>query len=110
MTDASPNSFTDGRLRTIYFKTALPIIFVMGMNGLLSVANAVFLGVYVGPVALAAVTLMFPIYMLIVALSTLVSSGRAGLWSIQCTGSNGIHLFANHSALFTAIVCPVSKF
>ncbi len=79
MTDTPTNTFTDGPLGAIYFKTALPIIFVMGMNGLLSVADALFLGLYVGPDALAAVTLMFPIYMLIVALSTLVANGMSSL-------------------------------
>lgn len=79
MTDTPTNTFTDGPLGTIYLKTALPIIFVMGMNGLLSVADAFFLGIYVGPDALAAVTLMFPIYMLIVALSTLVANGMSSL-------------------------------
>ena len=79
MADTPPNTFTDGPLGTIYFKTALPIIFVMGMNGLLSVADALFLGIFVGPDALAAVTLMFPIYMLIVALSTLVANGMSSL-------------------------------
>lgn len=73
------NSFTHGPLGAIYLRTALPIIFMMAMNGLLSVADAVFLGVFVGPDALAAVTLMFPIYMLIVALSTLVSNGMSSL-------------------------------
>ncbi|MEP2424974.1 MAG: MATE family efflux transporter, partial [Rhizobiaceae bacterium] len=47
--------------------------------GLLSVADALFLGIYVGADALAAVTLMFPIYMLIVALSTLVANGMSSL-------------------------------
>ncbi|NRB20910.1 MAG: MATE family efflux transporter [Rhodobacteraceae bacterium] len=79
MSDTPTNTFTDGPLGAIYLKTALPIIFVMGMNGLLSVADALFLGIYVGPDALAAVTLMFPIYMLIVALSTLVSNGMSSL-------------------------------
>ena len=79
MSDAPINTFTDGPLGTIYLKTALPIIFVIGMNGLLTVADALFLGWYVGADALAAVTLMFPIYMLIVALSTLVSSGMSSL-------------------------------
>jgi hypothetical protein len=43
-----------------------------------------------GPQALAAVTLMFPLYMLIVALATLVSSGMSsilarhlGAWRVQ---------------------------
>ncbi|WP_339822522.1 MATE family efflux transporter [Sulfitobacter dubius] len=79
MSDTPTNTFTDGPLGTIYLKTALPIIFVMGMNGLLSVADALFLGIYVGPDALAAVTLMFPIYMMIVALSTLVANGMSSL-------------------------------
>ncbi len=79
MSDAPTNTFITGPLGTIYLKTALPIILVMGMNGLLSVTDALFLGIYVGPEALAAVTLMFPIYMLIVALSTLVSNGMSSL-------------------------------
>lgn len=79
MTNTPTNIFTDGPLGSIYLKTAIPIIFVMGMNGLLSVADALFLGIYVGPDALAAVTLMFPIYMLIVALSTLVANGMSSL-------------------------------
>ncbi|WP_394199110.1 MATE family efflux transporter [Litoreibacter albidus] len=79
MTDTPANTFTDGPIGTIYLKTALPIIFVMGMSGLLSVADALFLGIYVGPDALAAVTLMFPIYMLVVALSTLVANGMSSL-------------------------------
>ncbi|TDE35598.1 MATE family efflux transporter [Antarcticimicrobium sediminis] len=79
MSELARNSFLEGSLPAIYAKTALPIIFVMGMSGLLSVADAVFLGVYVGPRALAAVTLMFPIYMVIVALATLVGSGMSSL-------------------------------
>ncbi|MEM8732160.1 MAG: MATE family efflux transporter [Pseudomonadota bacterium] len=77
MSETPTNTFTDGPLGAIYLKTALPIILVMGMNGLLTVVDALFLGIFVGPAALAAVTLMFPIYMLIVALSTLVSNGMS---------------------------------
>lgn len=83
------NIFLTGPLGPIYVKTALPIIFVMGMNGLLAVADALFLGHFAGPDALAAVTLMFPLYMLVVALATLVSSGmssilarRLGAWDV----------------------------
>ncbi|MCM5681385.1 MATE family efflux transporter [Schlegelella sp. S2-27] len=76
---ATVNAFTHGPLGAVFAKTALPIIFVMGMNGLLAVVDAVFLGVFVGPEALGAVTLMFPLYMLIVALATLVASGMSSL-------------------------------
>lgn len=87
MSDTPTNSFTDGPLGVIYLKTALPIIFVMGMNGLLTVADALFLGLYVGPEALAAVTLIFPIYMLIVSLSTLVSNGMSSLLARHLGGN-----------------------
>lgn len=73
------NVFLRGSLGLTYARTALPIIFVMGMSGLLAVADALFLGHYVGPEALAAVTLMFPAYMLIVALATLVSGGMSSI-------------------------------
>lgn len=74
---SSNNPYLTGSLGGVFAKTALPIIIVMGMNGAVTVIDALFLGLYVGPVALGAVTLMFPIFMLLVALSTLVSSGMA---------------------------------
>jgi len=73
------NAFTQGALVATLFRTALPIIFVMSMNGLLTVADAVFLGIFAGPEALSAVTLMFPAYMLLVALATLISSGMSSV-------------------------------
>ncbi len=73
------NPYTSGPLGPIFVKTALPIIFVMGMNGLLTVVDAMFLGRYVGADALGAVTLIFPLFMLIVALATLVSNGMSSI-------------------------------
>ena len=75
--------FLSGALGVHFARTALPIIFVMSMNGLLAIVDAIFLGLYVGPEALAAVTLIFPIYMLMVALSTLVSNGLASILARQ---------------------------
>ena len=54
MPKTASNMFLEGPLGSIYVRTALPIIFVMGMNALLAVADALFLGHYVGPQALAA--------------------------------------------------------
>ena len=48
MTSSPTNHFLTGRLGPTYAKTALPIIFVMGMNGCLTVADALFLGHFVG--------------------------------------------------------------
>ncbi len=87
MSDPSRNGFLHGSLAVIFAKTALPIIFVMVMNGFLTVADALFLGHFVGSDALAAVTLIFPLYMLIVALSTLVSSGMSSLLAQHLGGA-----------------------
>lgn len=79
MSDSVQNTFLDGSLGKIFAKTAMPIILVMAMNGFMAVADALFLGHYVGPDALAAVTLMFPVFMLIVAMATLVANGMSSL-------------------------------
>lgn len=50
------NSFITGPFGPIYARTALPIIFVIGMNGLLAVAAALILGHFPGANSLAAVT------------------------------------------------------
>lgn len=114
MPDSPTNTFTHGPLGSIYLKTALPIVFVMGMNGLLSVADALFLGIYVGPAALAAVTLMFPIYMLIVALSTLVSNGMSSMLA-RSLGAGDLHgarsVFAGaHGLAVTLGACLILLF
>lgn len=89
MSTLSENPFIRGPLGRIFAKTALPIIFVMSMNGLLTVVDAIFLGRYVGADALAAVTLMFPLYMLTVALATLVSGGMSSQLA-RALGANDI--------------------
>ncbi|WP_434053237.1 MAG: MATE family efflux transporter [Roseibium sp.] len=79
-TDTSrTNFYTQGPLVPTLLKTALPIILVMSMNGLLTVADALFLGRFVGSDALSAVTLMFPAYMILVATATLITSGMSSI-------------------------------
>ena len=73
------NPYLTGALGPLFFKTALPIVLLMMVSGLFTVVDAVFLGVYVGAKALAAVTLVFPIFMTVVALSSLVASGMASI-------------------------------
>ena len=100
------NTYLTGPLGPIYAKTALPIIFVMGMNGLLAVADALFLGHFAGHQALAAVTLMFPLYMLVVALATLVSSGMSSILA-RHLGASRLHdanrVFAGAQGLAVAL-------
>lgn len=81
------NIFLSGSIPLLFAKTATPIIVVMGMNGLFTIVDAYFLGEYVGADALIAVTLMFPLYMLLVALSTLVSNGFSSVLA-RALGAN----------------------
>lgn len=106
MSDIPRNTFTDGPLGATYARTAGPIIFVMGMNGLLSVTDALFLGRYVGPDALAAVTMMFPAYMVIVASATLTGSGMSSVLARHLGRGDGPaarQVFASAHGLAAAI-------
>ncbi|MBM2292617.1 MATE family efflux transporter [Sulfitobacter pseudonitzschiae] len=90
MSDApASNIFTSGPLLPLFLRTAAPIILVMGVNGAFAVVDAYFLGVFVGARAVIAVTLMFPLYMMLVALSTLVSSGFSALYAQALGAGDG---------------------
>ena len=75
------NTYLTGGLPRLFARTALPIILVMAMNGLFTLVDAYFLGQYAGADALTAVTLMFPLYMLMIALMTLVSTGFSSIYA-----------------------------
>lgn len=80
---ASDNLFLSLPLPTLFVRNALPIIAIMMMNGLMTVIDAVFVGAFLGADALAAVTLMFPLFMLMVALASVVGSGSASVLARQ---------------------------
>lgn len=80
------NFFLTGPLAQVFLKTALPIILIMSVNGSFTLVDAYFLGEYVGAAALTSVTLMFPLYMLMVALATWVASGYASVVARQIGG------------------------
>lgn len=75
----SSNQYTNGPVTQVFIKTAAPIILMMLVNGSFTVVDAYFLGAFVGADALTAVTSMFPLFMLLVALSSLVSTGFASV-------------------------------
>lgn len=76
---ASPshNSYLSGSMPLLFLRTAGPMTFVMAATGLQTIIDGYFLGIYVGAEALAAVTLMFPLFMFLNAIATLVSNGMA---------------------------------
>lgn len=83
MSQQPDNRFLTAPLPRIFALTALPMVVIMTMNGLLGVVDAAFLGHFVGPDAMAAVGIAFPVLMLTIALSTLVSAGMSSLFARQ---------------------------
>ncbi len=79
--------FLVGSLPSVFIKTAAPIILMMLVNGSFSLVDAYFLGEYVGAHALAAVTSVFPAFMLLVALSSWVSTGFSSVMA-RLLGAN----------------------
>ncbi|MCB1391282.1 MAG: MATE family efflux transporter [Rhodobacteraceae bacterium] len=55
------------------------MMLIMVMNGLLSLVDAIFLGRFVGTAALTAVSVIFPLSLVTIAVSTLVSGGMSSL-------------------------------
>jgi putative MATE family efflux protein len=103
------NIYLSGSLLGLYARTATPIIAVMGVNGLFTIVDAYFLGVFVGADALTAVTLMFPLYIMIVALSTLVSSGFSSIFArlLGANSANQASLVFNEAIQLSLVVCSV---
>lgn len=101
------NIFLAGSLPVLFAKTATPIIVVMGVNGLFTLVDAYFLGAYVGADALTAVTLMFPLYMLLVALSTLVSNGFSSVFArlLGAGKQGGARIVFSQALQLSMLVC-----
>ncbi|MBX5224520.1 MATE family efflux transporter [Rhizobium sp. NLR8a] len=76
---SNDNAFLTGWLPGVFIRTAAPIVAITTVNGLFAVVDAYFLGAYVGPDALSAVSLIFPGLMLLVALQSLVSNGMGSI-------------------------------
>jgi len=111
MTNASThkqdNVFLSGSLLSVFIKTASPIVLIMLVNGSFTLLDAYFLGEFVGAEALTAVTLMFPAFMLLVALSTLVASGFASVLARQLGAGEKAEAKSSFSQAITLslIVC-----
>ncbi|MGZ2457270.1 MATE family efflux transporter [Rhizobium sp. IY2] len=107
MTDLSQgNAFLTGWLPGVFIKTAAPIVAITTVNGLFTVVDAYFLGAYVGPDALSAVSLIFPGLMLLIALQSLVSNGMASILARRLGAGNrdgARRVFAGAHALALAV-------
>jgi putative MATE family efflux protein len=103
------NVFLQSSLPSVFLKTAAPIILIMLVNGSFTLVDAYFLGVFVGADALTAVTSMFPIFIFLIALSTLVSNGFSSVMARQLGAGdlgNAVDTFAQ-AITQSILVCLV---
>jgi putative MATE family efflux protein len=80
---AASNPFLSAPVGRLFLSNALPMTVVMSMGGILSVVDGAFVGHFVGAEALAAVSLGFPVVMILTALSTLIGGGMSSLMARQ---------------------------
>jgi putative MATE family efflux protein len=73
------NRFLSRPVGRLFLSNALPMAVVMSTGGLLNVIDGIFVGRFVGAQALAAVSLAFPVVMLLTALTTLAGGGMSSL-------------------------------
>jgi len=64
-----------------FVKLALPIIIALLINGLYSFVDAIFITRNVGLEAMASVSAVFPIYMIVISISAMLGSGMASIIS-----------------------------
>lgn len=73
------NPFLTAPIGRLFWSNALPMAMVMSMGGILNVVDGIIVGRFIGPQALAAVSLAFPVAMVLTALATLVGGGMSSL-------------------------------
>jgi putative MATE family efflux protein len=76
---AENNKYLTEPIANLFLTTAVPIVLIMMVNGLFNLVDAYFLGIFVGATALTAVTIMFPVQMLIYSLTTMIANGFASI-------------------------------
>lgn len=100
------NPFLTVPIGRLFLLNALPMTVVMSMGGILNVVDGVFVGHYIGSEALAAVSLAFPIAMVLSALSSLAGGGMSSIMARHLGAGDRIaagRIFAETHGLVLAI-------
>lgn len=100
------NPFLSVPIGRLFLLNALPMTAVMLMGGVLNIVDGIFVGLFIGSDALAAVSLAFPIAMVLSALSTLAGGGLSSLMARHLGAGDHIpagRVFAEAHGLVLAI-------
>ena len=105
----------DDRLGRLLFKLTLPSFLAMAVMTLYNVVDTMFIGRYVGPLAIAALTIVFPIQMLSMGVGQMMGMGGASLMS-RSIGAHNIpkaeHALGNAitSTILAALIIMLGGF
>ncbi|MEW6981384.1 MATE family efflux transporter [Colwelliaceae bacterium 6471] len=81
------NSLLTQPINKLFMQMAMPMVIGMIINGLYNLVDAFFVSRFIGSSAMAAVSIVFPLQMIIIALATTISNGASILVS-QYLGAN----------------------
>jgi putative MATE family efflux protein len=116
----NPNVLNTDRVGRLLFQLATPAFFGMFVQTLYNVINTIFLGQFVSPLAIGALSIVFPLQMLTWGIGMMVGMGGSSLIS-RCLGSgrtedaertigNGITLGVAVSIILMIIILPFTNF
>jgi putative MATE family efflux protein len=106
MNDREANVLNDDRIGRLLLKLSLPAFMGMFVMALYNVVDTIFIGHYVGPLGIAALSIVFPIQMLTMGIGMMMGMGGASLISRLLGAGNAAraeHALGN-SLTFTIII------
>jgi putative MATE family efflux protein len=116
----SHNVLDTDRIGPLLLKMTLPLLFGVLVQAAYNIVDAIFIGHYVGPPGMAALSVVFPLFMLTMGLGMMMGVGGASLISrlLGAGDTNGAERALGNSIaigilisiLFTVIVLPVMDF
>ncbi len=89
MSNSEELSLEKGSIPRLLLKFSLPAVVCMLVNALYNVIDSAFVGRGVGELALAGVTITFPIVLLMIAFIMLIAMGATSLISIRLGEDRG---------------------
>ncbi|MHC6180040.1 MATE family efflux transporter [Clostridium sp. JNZ X4-2] len=79
----STTELRDGKISSLLWKFSWPAVIAMLVNSIYNIIDRIFVGRGVGSIAIAAITVAFPIMLILMAVSVLIGVGATSLISIR---------------------------
>ncbi|WP_068087756.1 MATE family efflux transporter [Polycladidibacter stylochi] len=114
-TQPGDNPYLTEPLGKLFVSNGLPLVIVMVLNASAILVDAIFLGRFAGAEAIQAVTLVFPLFMFIIAINTLVGAGTGSILARRLgakdfTGAERIYFHAHALVGVISLILMVSYF